>query len=158
MLDFGCGVGALANFVPTDRYLGTDHDQESLNLSRAAHPDHQFCVPSAVDGTFDTVVALAVLEHAADPVAFVARLAEHVAPDGTLVLTTPNPAFERVHQLAVRFRLASREADEDHEEMLDLPATTALVTNAGLTVSIARRFLAGMNQLVVAQKPTLGNT
>ena len=41
-------------------------------------------------GTFDLVTSMEVLEHVADKPAFVAQLARHLAPEGLLILSTPN--------------------------------------------------------------------
>jgi 2-polyprenyl-6-hydroxyphenyl methylase/3-demethylubiquinone-9 3-methyltransferase len=41
-------------------------------------------------GTFDCVTSLEVIEHVADKRAFLADVAERLAPDGLLVLSTPN--------------------------------------------------------------------
>ena len=40
--------------------------------------------------SFDLVTCMEVIEHVADPAAFVTALAERLAPDGLLILSTPN--------------------------------------------------------------------
>jgi 2-polyprenyl-6-hydroxyphenyl methylase/3-demethylubiquinone-9 3-methyltransferase len=40
--------------------------------------------------SFDLVTSMEVIEHVADPAAFVARLAGLLAPDGIMILSTPN--------------------------------------------------------------------
>jgi len=167
VLDFGCGVGELARIVAAPDYVGVDVDAESLDLARGRFPQHRFLAPGDLPGEerFDTVVALAVVEHAQDPAGLVARLAGALAPAGRLVLTTPHPVFEPVHDVAARLGLASRDANEDHEALLRISELEGACTAAGLEAVAARRFLAGMNQLVVAQRPAgadaaerLGNT
>ena len=68
LLDLGCGCGKLAGIVPPDSYLGVDIDEYSLDRARAAYPEHAFCsrLPPK-DEAFDTVVALAFIEHVPDP-------------------------------------------------------------------------------------------
>ena len=43
-----------------------------------------------LEGQFDLVTCMEVIEHVADPAAFVKALAKRLAPDGLLVLSTPN--------------------------------------------------------------------
>jgi 2-polyprenyl-6-hydroxyphenyl methylase/3-demethylubiquinone-9 3-methyltransferase len=43
-----------------------------------------------VGGTYDLVTCLEVIEHVADPAAFLWSLAERLAPGGLMILSTPN--------------------------------------------------------------------
>lgn len=45
-----------------------------------------------LEGEFDAIVAGEVLEHMAQPGAFVRRAADHLADGGRLIVSTPNPA------------------------------------------------------------------
>src|SRR5881275_863815 len=44
----------------------------------------------ALDGQFDLITCMEVVEHVADPGAFVEALAKRLAPNGLLVMSTPN--------------------------------------------------------------------
>jgi SAM-dependent methyltransferase len=187
VLDWGCGALApLAGVVPPERYLGVDTNPESVASAARRHPNHRF-VPVApaptgpsggggphansfpdraspgitgitgITGTFTTVVSLAVIEHVTDPAGFMAVLASRVAPEGVLVVSTPHPRFEWVHTAAAQLRLASPHAHDDHESLLAPGELVALASAAGLTPEAPRRFLAGMNQLLVAHRPGDGS-
>src|SRR3954468_3283465 len=43
-----------------------------------------------LEGQFDLITCMEVIEHVAEPAAFVAALARRLAPDGLLVMSTPN--------------------------------------------------------------------
>jgi 2-polyprenyl-6-hydroxyphenyl methylase/3-demethylubiquinone-9 3-methyltransferase len=98
-LDVGCGAGLLAE--PLARLgaevTGVDASNETVAAARA----HAAGAGLSIDyrqgelaelglGTFDLVTAMEVIEHVADKTAFVTQLAGHLAPDGLLVLSTPN--------------------------------------------------------------------
>ena len=98
VLDVGCGAGLLCE--PLARLgaevTGVDAAPE-LIAAAAAHAeargqaiDYRAVGVEAVEGTFDLVTAMEVVEHVANPGAFVRSLAERVAPGGLLILSTPN--------------------------------------------------------------------
>jgi 2-polyprenyl-6-hydroxyphenyl methylase / 3-demethylubiquinone-9 3-methyltransferase len=97
-LDVGCGAGLLAE--PLARLganvTGVDASSELIAVAR----EHAEAMGLAVDyraadvldiaGRFDLVTCMEVIEHVADPAAFVGALAKLLAPGGLLILSTPN--------------------------------------------------------------------
>ena len=122
VLDLGCGSGKLAAIVPPDRYLGVDTDEYSLGRARTAYPDHAFrgSLPPREE-QFDTVAALAFIEHIPDPAEALREMAVRLRsrPASSIVCTTPHPSVEKLHALGARAGLFSREANEEHEALLD---------------------------------------
>ena len=97
-LDVGCGAGLLAE--PLDR-LGAkvtaiDAAPELIAVARdhAARQgleiDYRANAVEDLDGRFDLVTSLEVIEHVTDPQAFVAALARRLAKGGLMILSTPN--------------------------------------------------------------------
>ena len=152
ILDVGCGSGALAGLVPWDRYLGVDSDRESLAKAAREHPRHAFAstLPSEPE-SFDTVVALAVIEHVDSPARFLASLARRLRTDpaSRIVITTPHPAAEWIHDAGAHIGFFSKHANEEHQQLLDSEMLSDIGTDAGLRVIEYRRFLLGANQLAV---------
>ncbi|MCB9436578.1 MAG: class I SAM-dependent methyltransferase [Anaerolineales bacterium] len=152
VLDVGCGTGLLARYVPTENYLGIDIDQASLAQAQAAFPQHRFLLTdTAPEDGFNTIVALAVIEHVPDPTAFLASLREQLAhqDDSRIVCTTPHPTMESVHRIGASIGIFSKSANEEHQALLDRQTLTRTGEAAGLVVCHYRRFLLGANQVVV---------
>ncbi|OEO28613.1 hypothetical protein VW23_004005 [Devosia insulae DS-56] len=148
VLDFGCGGGNLAAFVSTDLYVGFDRDRVALGSAAGTYPAHTF-TSSLPTGAFDTVVALAVIEHMQDPGAAVAQWRDLLTPGGRIVLTTPRRALRHVHEIGAAVGLFSKEAADEHEVMFERDGLTQLAQEAGMIVARYERFLFGVNQLVV---------
>jgi 2-polyprenyl-3-methyl-5-hydroxy-6-metoxy-1,4-benzoquinol methylase len=154
VLDVGCGTGALAQYCDPRHYLGIDIDEASLATARHAHPEHRFerDLPTG-ELLFDTIVALAVIEHVPSPGVWLAQLARLLIARGRIIVTTPYPSFEWCHTFGARIGLFSKEASEEHENLLYPTLMATLADAAGLQLVLQRRFLIGANQLFVMSRP-----
>lgn len=152
VLDFGCGSGMLAAFVDTDFYLGVEVDESSLQQACSNYPAHHF-IPKLPDSEekFDSIVSLAVIEHVNDPADFLSRLAGYLnpAPSSRVVITTPYPSVDWIHDLGAKIGLFSKHANEEHEDLLDRSKLEKAGLNAGLKMVTYQRFLFGANQVAV---------
>ena len=153
VLDIGCGSGALAEHFKPGNYLGVERDADSREVARKLFPQHQFIpeLNDQVDSSFDTVVALAVIEHVPDPVAFMHELAGRLSPahSGRVVCTTPHPSFDGIYDMGARMGFFSHHAHEEHEELFDREKLAEVGQASGLQLVDYRRFLFGANQLAV---------
>jgi 2-polyprenyl-6-hydroxyphenyl methylase/3-demethylubiquinone-9 3-methyltransferase len=97
-LDVGCGAGLLTE--PLARLgaevTGLDASPELIAVAReharavSLEVDYRAGELGALEGQFDLITCMEVIEHVADPAAFVKALAKRLAPDGLLVMSTPN--------------------------------------------------------------------
>jgi len=155
ILDVGCGSGELCQWVEADKYLGFDVDSESLFLAKQKFPDHHFtnCEPP-VNQAYDTVVSLAVIEHAADPVSFLKKWARYLHDsDSRFVLTTPHPRIKKIHEAGSQIGLFSRHGSEEHQQLINSGHFQKITMDAGLQLKVFRKFLIGMNQLFILSLP-----
>ncbi len=148
-LDVGCGAGLLAE--PLCR-LGAsvtaiDAAVESIAVARdhaaagGLTIDYRAGGIEAVAGeTFDLVTCMEVIEHVADPTAFVAGLAGALADGGLLIMSTPNRT--PVSRLAM-ITLAEGtgripRGTHDWDRFITPEELTAMLSDAGLTVRDTR--------------------
>jgi cyclopropane fatty-acyl-phospholipid synthase-like methyltransferase len=157
-LDVGCGSGALAELVDADRYLGIEIDEVSLHQARLRFPAHRFVsgLPESTE-KFDTIISLAVIEHVSDPAEFLRTLTVHLVDSDSagIVVTTPHPAVDWVHDVGAAIGLFSKHASEEHEDLLDRAKLEITGKQAGLELLIYKRFLFGANQVAVYGKSKL---
>ena len=152
VVDFGCGVGALAEHISCDRYVGVDKDSEIIDIARKSYPSHTFYTLEEFEesrGKFDTVVALAVVEHIDNVAEFFLYLKSLLTKNGTIVITTPHKSSGFIYKFGARLGLFSRVAEEGHKALFDARAMAGIAGEAGLELVEYRRFLFLLNQLIV---------
>ncbi|MBC7985782.1 MAG: methyltransferase domain-containing protein, partial [Sphingomonadaceae bacterium] len=93
-------------------------------------------IESAEPGAYDLVTAMEVVEHAADPRAFVAGLAAALAPGGLAILSTPNrTALSRLAMITIGEGAGLiPKGTHDWSRFLKPEELTALCQAEGLTV------------------------
>ena len=119
VLDLGCAGHSLGNidspywlhgFIAehASSVLGVDilfKDVEILT-QRGYHVVCADVLSMDLQNTFEVIVAGDLIEHLSNPGGFLDRAKDHLTPDGTLLLTTPNPVtLMRFFQLLLRNRM-----------------------------------------------------
>lgn len=144
-VDVGCGAGLIAE--PLARLgaavTGVDAAAENIAVARL-HAEgqglsidyRQGSVDALEPGGYDLVTSLEVVEHVTDPAAFVAGLAVALAPDGLLILSTPNrTAASRLLMVGLAEATGRiPRGTHDWEAFLTPDELTKLVQDAGLEV------------------------
>jgi 2-polyprenyl-6-hydroxyphenyl methylase/3-demethylubiquinone-9 3-methyltransferase len=141
-LDVGCGAGLLAE--PLARMgasvTAIDAAPELIAVARAhasaqgLQIDYMATPVEQVGGRYDLVTCLEVIEHVADPAAFLTALAGRLAFGGLLILSTPNrTAWAKLLTitLAEGFGRIPRDT-HDFEKFISPERMRALFADAGL--------------------------
>lgn len=149
ILDFGCGVGELTKICKPENYLGVDIDPISIGIAREKHPQFNFALSIPDMEKFDTIVLLAVIEHIKDPILLLKKFKEFLTPTGYIVLTTPNPCFYTFYKFGAMLGIFSKEANEDHELLINLRTMKELANKSALSITTYKKFLFGANQLFI---------
>jgi 2-polyprenyl-6-hydroxyphenyl methylase / 3-demethylubiquinone-9 3-methyltransferase len=148
-LDVGCGAGLLTEPLARlgARATGLDAAPENIAAARAHAEGQGLAIDYRAQGvetlageTFDLVCAMEVIEHVADPAAFVAGLAAALAPGGLLILSTPNRTPQSrlaMITLGEGLRLIPH-GTHDWSKFLTPPELTAFLEQAGLAVAETR--------------------
>jgi 2-polyprenyl-6-hydroxyphenyl methylase/3-demethylubiquinone-9 3-methyltransferase len=144
-LDVGCGAGLLCE--PLARLgaavTGLDAAAENIEVARAHAAQSGLAIRYARGSVetlkrerFDLVTSLEVIEHVTDPAAFIAGLAGALAPDGLMVLSTPNrTALSRIALITVAEGTGQiPRGTHDWSKFLTPDELSDIVTVAGLKV------------------------
>ena len=142
--DVGCGAGLLA--APLARLgaevTAVDAAPENIAAARlhaegqGLEIDYRVGGVETLEGPYDLVTCLEVLEHVADPRTFVGGLARILAEDGLLILSTPNrTATSRLLLVGLAEGLGRiPRGTHDWDRFLTPEETSALLRDAGLAI------------------------
>jgi 2-polyprenyl-6-hydroxyphenyl methylase/3-demethylubiquinone-9 3-methyltransferase len=142
--DVGAGAGLLAEPLARlgAQVSAVDAAPETIAAARlhaegqGLEIDYRVGGVEVLDGPYDLVTCLEVLEHVAEPRTFVAGLARILAPDGLVVLSTPNRTGRSRLMLVGLAEGLGRipKGTHDWEKFLTPDETSALLRDAGLAI------------------------
>lgn len=144
-LDVGCGAGLLAEPLARLGATVTGLDAAPENIAAAqAHAASQHLaidyratpVEDMAEAGYDLVTSMEVIEHVADPAAFVAALAAKLAPDGLMILSTPNRTpLSRLAMITIGESIGGiPKGTHDWHKFVTPAELTALLDLAGMEV------------------------
>lgn len=145
VLDVGCGGGfmtdALRRFAASA--VGVDVNAQAIAYARRHFPACSFHVVRELGAfanerkaAFDFVYCSEVLEHVADPNALLAAIAELLAPDGRLLLTTPDLGSPRRPANVLDWDVFS---PPEHVQFFTQSTLSALLARHGLAIGTVLR-------------------
>ena len=141
-LDVGCGAGLLAEPLARlgAQVTGVDAAGELVAAAREHSAgqgldiDYRAGGVEALDGRFDLVTALEVIEHVAEPQAFVDALAARLADGGLMILSTPNQTrWSQLMMITLGEGLGRiPEGTHDFDKFISPERMRVLLANTGL--------------------------
>ena len=141
-LDVGCGAGLLAEPLARlgAKVTAVDAAPELINAARAhaegqgLEIDYRAGAVEQIEGQFDLITAMEVIEHVADPASFLGAIAARLAPDGLLILSTPNKtALSKLLMVGAAEALgAMPKGTHDFEKFIGPDLMKQLLGDAGL--------------------------
>ncbi|VAV93087.1 3-demethylubiquinol 3-O-methyltransferase @ 2-polyprenyl-6-hydroxyphenyl methylase [hydrothermal vent metagenome] len=145
-LDVGCGAGLLCE--PLARLgaevTGIDAAPENITVAKV-HAEAQgldidyrnVAIEDFDASNFDLVTSLEVIEHVDDPAGFVAGLAQVLADDGLMILSTPNRTAMSKLMLVDLAEMTGRipNGTHHHDQFLRPEELEKLIQDAGLAVT-----------------------
>jgi 2-polyprenyl-6-hydroxyphenyl methylase/3-demethylubiquinone-9 3-methyltransferase len=141
-LDVGCGAGLLAEPLARlgAKLTAIDASPELIEVAReharamAIEIDYRAAAVEEIEGQFDLITCMEVIEHVADPAAFMTALAKRLAPDGLLFLSTPNQtSWSRLMMIVIGEGFGQiPKGTHDFEKFITPERMKLLLTDAGL--------------------------
>jgi dolichol-phosphate mannosyltransferase len=157
VVDLGCGRQARLGWIlrgRIGRYIGIDTEVPQLLMGNISLMRADLDKPVlGLDGKADKVIGAAILEHLEKPEIFLKRCAKILKKGGVLVLTTPAPPMaDLILKLLVVVRAIKADEVFDHKHYYDLEGLRKIADKAGLKTVLAKKFLLGTNNLLIAKK------
>jgi len=141
-LDVGCGAGLLAEPLARlgAKVMAIDPAAELIEAARehaagqGLDIDYRVSAIENLEGTFDLITSMEVIEHTADPEQFLNDLAKRLAPNGLLMLSTPNAtAWSKLITITLAEGFgAIPKGTHDFDKFIAPERMKQLLANAGL--------------------------
>ncbi len=155
ILDLGCGIGGFRDYLPKDtHYYGVDSESNWGKGSKNLYQSKigQQLPEELKTKSFTSVSALAIVEHLDNPVDLYEYAHKILEKRGLLIITTPHPIGRKIHDISAKIHLASSHASEEHEDFLDKDDLLRLADKKKFEFVEYKRFLLGLNQIIVFKK------
>ena len=97
LLDVGCGVGTMADYLPALDYTGVDVSQKALAIARSRHLGTFICsdaVSFRIDKKFDVILFNETLYYLEEPLEQLARYREFLSDGGSMIVSVWLPGLE----------------------------------------------------------------
>ena len=115
LLDVGCGIGTMADYLPALDYTGVDVSHEALATARSRHRGTFICSNAEsfrIDKKFDVILFNETLYYLEDPLEQLARYREFLSDRGSIIVSIWLPGLEHPNRER-HLRLVDEIVDSD---------------------------------------------
>jgi 2-polyprenyl-3-methyl-5-hydroxy-6-metoxy-1,4-benzoquinol methylase len=145
VLEIGCHTGAFSRYLMAQGHsvVGLDYDESAVGVARDAGVDAR-CLDitepramSALDGRFDAILLMDVLEHLPKPEGVLSRIRTLLKPQAQVLITGPNVAYWRMRLSLLMGRWRYEETgimDRTHLRFYTAETWAGLVRQAGYEI------------------------
>ncbi len=136
VFDFGSKEEVLRSRLPEGTYFSM--------------PDTKPGQRHAIEGEYDTLMLVAVIEHVADIDALFKEIVPHIKK--RIIITTPTPAGKHVLEFGSAIGLFHSHNHEEHVHYYSEKELRDLLEKFGFTVKAYEAFQLGLNQIAVGDR------
>ena len=161
VLDLGCGYEGVAYPIlkpGVDAYYGIEFDEEAVEALQKKYPGAKFFAkdldddPLQFELKFDCILMVALIEHIFNQKHLMKEVLNCLKEDGQVIITTPTPLGDFVHEIGSYLGLFYKEATEGHIIIYNKKRFQILANQFGLVICKYELFEFGCNQLVILTK------
>jgi len=144
ILDLGTAEGRMLALVseayPDAFCAGVEFNGDLVRFGRTLFPELNLVQGDVQtlgfkEGIFDVAIATAIIEHVPDPEGVVREIRRVLKPGGILVMTAPDPFWERLATGVGHLK------EDQHHRVMDLKELQELVKREGFSVLKAEKFM-----------------
>lgn len=159
VLDIGSGFGEIIKSLPSEiNYTGIERDEFLFKYLKEKYPQRRFFSGDAelileeIEGKFDLVLLLSVLEHLKNPEEFVNRLREKLKEKGKILIYTPSRKSKGILYFGSKLGLLSKIADQEHQNLFSKKDLIEKIEGYGFNLIFQKNFFFGLSYFLVFEK------
>jgi len=151
ILDFGCGMGTLADYVREKNYYGVDINEDVIQSAKHHYHNknkihfYTYQEFEKLDLQYDTIILSAVIEHLSNPQFYLSNFKNLLTTGGRIIITTPTTKAQKILEIGARFNLFSKEAADEHQHLFNRTDFEKFSNEIGLEIEYYGRFEFGLN-------------
>ncbi|MEJ5166729.1 MAG: class I SAM-dependent methyltransferase [Thermoanaerobaculia bacterium] len=159
VLDIGPGFGEIIKSLPSEvKYTGIERDEYLFKYLKEKYPQRKFISGDAelileeIEGKFDVVLLLSVIEHLKNPEELINRLKEKLKEEGKILIYTPSRKAKGILYLGSKLGLLSKIAEGEHQKLFNKNDLIEKIEGLGFNLIFQKDFFLSLSLFLVFEK------